>query len=365
MKRIEFSFLERSYTEIAAEIDTAVQRVLRSGQYLMGSECASFEDLFKQYLVGQEEGYVVGVTSGTDALRLSLLAAGVVPGDEVITIATTAIPTVIAVCSVGAIPVFCEVDKDTWLLDHNHLEKLITKKTKAIIPVHLYGFCSEMDKICEISKKYNIAVIEDVAHATGSFYKGRRAGTLADYGAFSFYPTKNIGAFGNGGAVFVRTKETYDRLTMLRNCGQVDRYHTDLSIGIHSWLDEIQAAILKVKLQYLDAWNDTKAALAKKYQQSIGLQHQVAYSGVIPAYYLFVVKTTRRAELAQYLKDHGIETLIHYPIALYNQKAFLKYKQDTLAVSEELSNQVLSLPFHQNITDSEVQYLFDIIKQFK
>ena len=369
--KIPFLSLKQQYEEIKEEIDFCTQKVLSSGWYILGKECEQFEYEFKNYLVGNNEGYVIGVNSGTDAIRLSLIAARVGYGDEVITVANTAIPTISAICSVGAVPVFCDVDENTWLIDYRQVEPLITRKTKAIIPVHLYGFCAEMDKICEIAKKYNLVVIEDVAQACGALYKNRKAGTIGNYGAFSFYPTKNIGACGDGGGIFVKSKEEYEKIKMLRNYGQSSKYYADIENGINSRLDEIQASILRIKLKYLDKWNSIKSKFATIYKEKIKqsylpFQYQENYDGVEPAYHLFVVKLLKgsRTNLIDYLSEVGIEVLIHYPIALYNQKAFRKYKSVELPVTENLTKNILSLPFHQYLSSVEIDYIFDKLKSY-
>jgi len=368
---IPFLSLKQQYKEIKKEINSAVLKTIGSGWYILGKECEHFEQEFKNYLIGAPEGYVIGVNSGTDAIRIALVASGVGYGDEVITVANTAIPTVSAICSVGAVPIFCDVDKDTWLIDYGQIETLITDKTKAIIPVHLYGFCVEMGKIFEIARKHNLIVIEDAAQSCGSEYKKQKAGTIGDYGAFSFYPTKNIGACGDGGAIFVKSKDKYERIKMLRNYGQSSKYYADIEGGINSRLDEIQSTILRVKLKYLDRWNSLKSKLATVYKEKIKdnklpLQFQQATEEVNSAYHLFVVKLQKgeRKDLIDFLAENGIETLIHYPIPLYKQAAFKKYKIKELLFTEDLMKNIVSLPFHQYLRPGEVAYIFNILKAY-
>jgi len=365
---IPFLNLKQQYEEHKDEIDSAVLRVLKSGWYILGKECDEFESNFKNYLVGKEEGYIIGVNSGTDALRLSLIAAGIGTGDEVITVANTAIPTVSAICSVGAIPVFCDVDIKTWLMDQNLIEELITTKTKAILPVHLYGFCAEMDEICDIAKLHDLVIIEDVAQATGAIYNDKKAGTIGNYGAFSFYPTKNLGACGDGGAIFVRDVDKYEKLLRLRNYGQKSKYFADTENGINSRLDEMQAAILNSKIKYIDEWNNSKAKIAQRYIDAIDLlgiplQYQIAYEKVQPAYHLFVVSLLngKRDDLITKLEHNEIQTLVHYPIPIYNQISFRKYKKHDLKVTETLTNNILSLPMHPYISEAEIDYIADIV----
>lgn len=365
---IPFLSLKQQYEQHKAEIDSAVIRVLESGWYILGKECDEFESNFKNYLVGAEEGYVIGANSGTDALRLSLIAAGIGSGDEVITVANTAIPTVSAICSVGAKPVFCDVDDNTWLMDPNLIEELITAKTKAILPVHLYGFCADMDKICDIAKTHDLTIIEDAAQATGAMYAYNKAGTIGDYGAFSFYPTKNLGACGDGGAIFVKDRDKYEKLKKLRNYGQSSKYIANAENGINSRLDEIQAAILTIKIKYIDEWNDLKARIANRYIDQIDLleipvQYQFAHEKVQPAYHLFVVRLLNgnRDNLIATLEQNGIQTLIHYPIPIYNQTSFSKYKKCDLEVTETLTNNILSLPMHPYLTETEIDYIAEIV----
>ena len=365
---IPFLSLKQQYEQHKAEIDSAVIRVLESGWYILGTECDQFESNFKNYLVGDEEGYTIGVNSGTDALRLSLIAAGIGSGDEVITVANTAIPTISAISSVGATPVFCDVDKRTWLMDSNLMEESITEATKAIVPIHLYGFCADMDKICEVAEAHNLKVIEDAAQATGSMYGDRKAGTIGDYGAFSFYPTKNLGACGDGGAIFVKDRDKYEKLKRLRNYGQSSKYIANAENGINSRLDEIQAAILNIKIKYVDEWNNSKTKIAKRYIDKINLlgipvQYQIAYEKVQPAYHLFVVRLLNgnRDNLITTLEHNGVQTLIHYPIPIYNQTSFSKYKKCDLEVTETLTNNILSLPMHPYMTETEIDYIAEIV----
>jgi dTDP-4-amino-4,6-dideoxygalactose transaminase len=365
---IPFLSLKKQYQQHKAEIDSAVIRVLESGWYILGKECDEFEAIFKRYLSGDDEGYVIGVNSGTDALRLSLIAAGIGDGDEVITVANTAIPTISAICSVGAKPVFCDVDDKTWLMDPNLIEELITANTKAIIPVHLYGFCADMDKISDITKSHDLVMIEDAAQATGALYGNRKAGTIGDYGAFSFYPTKNLGACGDGGAIFVKDRDKYEKLRKLRNYGQSSKYFADTENGINSRLDEIQAAILKTNIKYIDEWNDSKARIAKKYIDMINsfnmpVKYQIGYENIQPAYHLFVIRILKgnRDDLIAKLKENGIETMIHYPIPIYDQISFSKYKKCDLEVTETLTHNILSIPMNPHITETEIEYIAKIL----
>lgn len=362
--KVPFLDLRSQYLELREEIDAAVLGVLDSGRYILGKKCEEFELAFKGYLVGEDEGYVVGVNSGTDALKLSLLAAGVGPGDEVITVANTAIPTATAICSVGAIPVFCDVDRRTWLMDAVQIEAHVTSRTKAIIPVHLYGGVCDMNTILEVAGKFGLQVIEDTAQATGSLYKGKRCGTLGDFGAFSFYPSKNLGACGDGGAVFVRSAASKELLSRLRNYGQGSRYRADIVSGENSRLDELQAAILSIKLRHLDRWNRKRMEVAscylsKLHDRGFSVQVQMDTEGAEPAKHLFVVRVDprQRERIMKDMEIEGVQSLIHYPMPLYQQPAFSHYKKQQNAVAEELCASVISLPFHQYLVIDKINFI--------
>lgn len=362
--KVPFLDLRTQYLELREEIDEAVLGVLDSGWYIQGKKCEEFELAFKGYLVGDDEGYVVGVNSGTDALKLSLLAAGIGPGDEVITVANTAIPTATAICSVGAIPVFCDVDRRTWLMDAVKIGAHVTSRTKAIIPVHLYGGACDMNTILEVAGKFGLQVIEDTAQATGSLYKGKKCGTLGHYGAFSFYPSKNLGACGDGGAVFVRSADSKELLSRLRNYGQGSRYRADMVSGENSRLDELQAAILSIKLRHLDRWNRKKVEVASCYLSKLHdcgfpVQVQMNTEGAEPAKHLFVVRVDprQRERIMKDMEIEGVQSLIHYPMPLDQQPAFSHYKKQQNAVAEELCASVISLPFHQYLAIDKIDYI--------
>ena len=368
--KIPFLDLRTQYLELKQEIDAAAARALDSGWYILGKECEAFERAFKEYLAGDDEGYVVGVNSGTDALKLSLLAAGVGPGDEVITVANTAIPTATAICSIGAVPVFCDVDPATWLLDPERIASCVTARTKAIIAVHLYGAACDMARITAVAESHGLAVIEDVAQATGAGYAGRKCGTVGDFGAFSFYPSKNLGACGDGGAVFVKSAEKRDLLTKLRNYGQSSRYRADMAGGENSRLDEIQAAILSAKLPHLERWNGRRVELAVLYrrlltEKGVPVNTQREYDGSNSANHLFVVTVQadlRDAVMAKLL-EKGVQTLIHYPHPIYRQPAFERFSRQSNPVCENLCDSVLSLPFHQYLSSVELEHVADSLRE--
>ena len=361
---IPFLDLHSQYVELKHDIDAAVARVLNSGWFILGRESEAFELAFKEYLVGDGEGHVIGVNSGTDALKLSLLAAGIKPGDEVITVANTAIPTATAICSLGAVPVFCDVDPSTWLMDAGLIPALITPKTRAIIPVHLYGAPCDMTRLMAVAGRFGLALVEDTAQATGALCNGRQCGTIGDFGAFSFYPSKNLGACGDGGAVFVRSAQAADRLRQLRNYGQISRYRADLKHGENSRLDEMQAAILLAKLPNLERWNQLRRQAASAYRSCLAqgagrLRLQHYYQGAEPAHHLFVAAAPagERNQVMDDLAARGIQTLIHYPHPLYEQPAFAPYKRMPNPVAEQLCASVFSLPLHQYLTAGQIEYI--------
>jgi len=364
--KIPFLDLRTQYLELKDEIDAAVMRVLDSGWYILGKECEIFERSFKEFLVSDSEGYVIAVNSGTDALKLSLLGAGVEPGDEVVTVANTAIPTVTAICSIGAVPVFCDVDPGTWLIDPSLITQHITRRTKALLPVHLYGGVCEMDALQSIAEQHGLKLVEDVAQATGSRHRGRQCGTVGDFGAFSFYPSKNLGANGDGGAIFVKSAEVCERLRMLRNYGQSCRYRADLIGGENSRLDEMQAAILSVKLKQLQRWNVLRMERGEYYRRRLeaaGLpietQQDTPDSSAVMHLCVIKVEPSLRESIQLRLSERGIQTLVHYPVPLYRQRAFSPFMRMPNPHSENLCDSVISLPFHPYLSEQEIDFIVD------
>jgi dTDP-4-amino-4,6-dideoxygalactose transaminase len=359
---VPFGDLKVHYKSIKEKIDSAVQRVLESGYYILGPELQTFEANFAGYLGSK---YAVGCASGTEAIYLALVAAGVKHGDEVIVVAHTAVPTINAISMTGAEPVFVDIDPHTYIMDVSLVEKKITKKTKAIVPVHLYGQMVEMEPLLKLAATKGIPVIEDVAQATGATYKSSKAGTLGEFGAFSFYPSKNLGAFGDGGAVCTNTKEGYDRLLHLRNYGQSKRYYHD-EIGINSRLDEIQAAILAVQLPFVFEWNERRRQIAARY--TAGLKDIVATPQAINhhVFHLYVIQTGDRDGMQKYLSEKAIGTLIHYPVPAHLQKAYsyLGYKPGDLPVTEFVTKRILSLPMFPQLTDEQVDLVIDEVRNY-
>jgi dTDP-4-amino-4,6-dideoxygalactose transaminase len=364
--KIPFGDLKPQYSHLKKEIDGAVRQVIERGWFILGEEVAAFEKEFSFYC-GSSFG--VGVGSGTEALHLSLIALSVGHGDEVITVPNTAVPTVSAISFAGAVPKFVDINPDTYTIDVTKIESAITEKTKAIIPVHLYGQCADMDAILDISKKYNLAVIEDACQAHGATYKGKKAGSMGDAGCFSFYPSKNLGAFGDGGIVVTNDAAIAERLKLLRNYGQEKRYFHRIK-GFNSRLDEIQAAILRVKLKCLDQWNTTrmgKAALYKRLLRDVSniiTPIEAPYSSHV--YHLFVIRCEERNNLQGFLSEKGIGTLIHYPRPIHLQESYkdLRCEKGDLPVAEHCAETILSLPLYPEIKDSEIEFIVAAIKDF-
>ena len=363
--KVPFGDLKVHYQSYKSDLDTAVARVLESGHYILGPELERFEGEFAQFLGSTS---AVGCASGTDAIYLALAACGVTSGDEVLVVAHTAVPTISAISMTGATPVFVDIDQNAYVMDAGKLKEKITSRTKAIVPVHLYGQMADIETIMKIAAEHGLKVIEDVAQATGATYEGGRiAGTIADYGAFSFYPSKNLGAFGDGGAVVTNSKENYDKLIMLRNYGQSKRYYHD-TIGINSRLDEMQAAILSAQLPYVRAWNDRRKQIAERY--TAGLKDYVVTpretSWGTHVYHLYVIQTDNRDDLQSYLLEKGVQCLIHYPIPAHLQKAYayLGYKKGDLPVTEEVTGRILSLPMFPELTDEQVDIVISTIKDY-
>jgi dTDP-4-amino-4,6-dideoxygalactose transaminase len=352
------------YQAYKAELDAAVARVMESGHYILGPELDKFEKDFATFLGAK---YTVGCASGTEAIYLALAACDVGPGDEVLVVAHTAVPTISAISMTGATPVFVDIKASTYVMRETELEAKITPKTKVIIPVHLYGHMAEMETIMKVAAKHGLKVMEDVAQATGATYRGQTAGTIGDYGAFSFYPSKNLGAFGDGGAVSTNSEENYKKLVMLRNYGQSKRYYHDI-VGINSRLDEIQCAILGAQLPYVHEWNDRRREIADRY--TAGLKDvvitPVEQPGCKHVYHLYVIQTPYRDELQEYLLERGIQCLIHYPIPAHLQQAysFLGYKPGTLPTTEHVVKRILSLPMFPELTDDQVDMVIEGIKDF-
>jgi dTDP-4-amino-4,6-dideoxygalactose transaminase len=352
---VPFGDLARQTAAIRPELDTAIDRVLRSGRYLFGDELDRFESAFATWC-GVE--YAVGVANGTDAVTIALQAVGVGPGDEVITAANTCVPTVVGIENAGAVAVLVDAEAETRTLDPSLVEAAITPRTKALLPVHLYGQCADLGALGEIATRHGLALVEDCAQAHGAEIDGRRAGSIGDAAAFSFYPTKNLGALGDGGAVVTRDAAAAERARLLRNYGERERFEHVLR-GRNSRLEALQAAVLDVKLAYLDRWIDRRRAIAARYSDAL------AGTAVTPAreatggrhvYHLYVVETSDRDAFRAGLADAGVETAVHYPRPIHLQPAYRELGEGReLPVSEQLAASVVSVPLYPELTDDEVE----------
>ena len=362
---VPFSPVWNSYALLSTKIDSAMRGVFNSGQFILGRELTRFENEFADY-IGVKHS--IGVSSGLDALHLVLRAWEIGKGDEVIVPAQTFIATWLAVSYTGATPVPVDVDVNTFNINPRLIEPKISSKTKAIIPVHLFGQPAEMNSIKVLAAKYNLKVLEDSAQAHGSLYKGQKCGGLGDAGAFSFYPTKNLGAFGDGGAITTNDSDLYDKLISLRNYGSDQKYiHTYK--GFNNRLDEIQAAILSVKLKQLDEWNGLRAQAAERYLFELGsLKDKVCLPitnyETKHAWHQFVIRCKERNALKGYLAKNNIETLVHYPVPPYKQQAYKEFNDQKYPAAEETANTCLSLPMSPFISEKEQNYVVQKIKNY-
>ncbi len=362
--RIPFLDVGATYVELKTEIDSAIQRVLDGGRYIQGEEVLTFESEFAEY-VGAE--HCVGVGNGLDALKLALRAVGVTEGDEVIVPSHTFIATWLAVTQCGAKPVGVDTEIYGYNIDASLIESAITSKTKAIVMVHLYGQPASIDDILEIAKRYDIKVIEDAAQAHGAVYKGRRLGSHSDVVAWSFYPGKNLGAFGDGGAITTNNSIFANRIRSESNYGSLLKYeHNEL--GINSRLDPIQAAVLKVKLQYLEIWNVRRRKLAKYYLSNIDEKLLPWKNYLDPgdsSWHIFPIEIDLRDEMIKYLEQNGIESLLHYPKPPHKQGAYLEeFKQQSFPLTELKCSRLASIPIGPHLDIESVEYITDKINGF-
>lgn len=359
-RRIPFNTLLPAHELLAAEIRSAVDRVLSSGWFILGPELEAFEARFAAY-VGVK--HAVGVASGTDAIELALRAAGVGPGDEVITVSHTAVATVCAVERAGATPVLVDIDPATYTMDPSHVEAAITPRTAAILPVHLYGQTADMTALEATARRHKLLLIEDCAQAHGAMHRGRMAGSIGKLAAFSFYPTKNLGAYGDAGAVATDDADLAGRLRRLRNYGQEER-HLHVEPGINSRLDELQAAILAVKLQHLDEHNEIRRRLATTYRDSIsGATLPAVDERDRHAYHLFVVRHPSREAMRAWLERRGVGTAVHYPKAIHQQPAY-RHLQARLPETEKAVEEIVSLPMYVGLSVKEARHVGGLISEF-
>jgi dTDP-3-amino-3,4,6-trideoxy-alpha-D-glucose transaminase len=352
---VPFVDLGREGAAIRAELDAAIGRVLDSGRFLLGEEGRAFEE---EFAAGMGAEHAVGVASGTDAVELALRAVGIGPGDEVVTQANTCVPTVTAIVRAGGTPVLCDVDPGSAVMDLDSLADAMGERTRAVVPVHLYGQCADTEAIVELCEPRGIAVVEDCAQAHGASLRGRPAGTIGAAGAFSFYPTKNLGAFGDGGAVVTGIKEIAARLRLLRHYGQTDRYRHE-TFGVNSRLDELQAAVLRAKLPHLGEWTKRRREIAARYTAALvdtPVEPLAELADRRHVFHLYVVRAPDRYRLQADLDAKGIATLIHYPIPIHRQPPFADLAAGrSLENAEALCESVLSLPLYPGLTDEQVE----------
>lgn len=363
--QVPFLDLGAQYPAIAAEIDATTSKVILESDFILGRELRLFEEEFAAYCGAR---HAVGMDSGTSALELALRAYGIGPGDEVITVANTFIASALAISHCGAKPILVDADPATYTMDVAALSNAITPDTKAIIPVHLYGQPADMDPIMRLAGKYGLVVIEDACQAHGACYKGKRVGSLGHAAAFSFYPGKNLGAYGDGGMVVTNDRQVATRLEMLRNYGQKEKYH-HLTQGYNRRLDTLQAAVLRVKLRHLDEWNSARRQHAERYRRlleghGVAVPREASYAESV--WHLFVIRTDQRDELKAHLANRGIGTGIHYPVPIHLQPAYrdLGYARGSLPVTEHFASRILSLPMYAELTPQGVEAVAEAVRDF-
>lgn len=363
---VPFATVARMHEEIRAEMDVAYAHVCDSAWFIQGKAYSDFEQEFAEYCGVK---YSVGVGNGLDAIMLVLRALSIGSGDEVIIPSHTFIATALAVMYAGATPVFCEVDEESFNISPENITPLVTQRTKAVIPVHLYGQPADMDGINVVAKKHGLVVIEDAAQAHGALYKGKTTGSLGGAAAFSFYPGKNLGALGDGGAVTSNDLGLCEKIHMLSNYGSSVKYRHDLT-GFNSRLDELQSALLSVKLRHLPRWTTERQGIAKRYLREIQnplIRLPSVCNDRTHVWHLFVVRCERRNALRDYLNKNGIDTLIHYPTPMHLQPAFQGFglKKGSLPIAERIAEQVLSIPIFNGMTDGEISFVIEKINTFK
>jgi dTDP-4-amino-4,6-dideoxygalactose transaminase len=373
MDKIVMVDLHTQYLSIKDEIDQAIQEVLNSTSFIQGEQVQQFAQLLAKY---NDVEYVVPCANGTDALQIAMMALDYKPGDEIILPVHTYVATAEVIALLGLTPVFTEVDGDTFNIDVNQLENKITPRTRAIVPVHLYGQCADMEPLLKIAKQHKLDVIEDTAQALGATYtfsngKQMRAGTMGTIGTTSFFPSKNLGCYGDGGALFTRDEQLAKKIKMIANHGQSIKYQHDI-IGVNSRLDTLQAAILKVKLKYLDQYTEARNKGADFYSEQLknikGIQIPARAKNSTHVFHQYTLKINdgKRDELKKHLEDKGVPTMIYYPIPLHLQKAYSRdgFGEGSFPLTESLSKEVISLPIHTEIKEEQLNYIVNSIKEF-
>jgi dTDP-4-amino-4,6-dideoxygalactose transaminase len=365
-RHIPFVDLQAQYQNIKADVDAAVARVMARGDFILGEDVQLFEQEFAAFC---KSPHCVALANGTEALQLALLACGVGPGDEVITTSHTFIASVLAITQAGARPVLVDCEPRFGTIDLDQVESVVTPRTKALLPVHLYGQPADMDPLLEIAQRHNLTVIEDACQAHGADYKGRRCGTLGDIAAFSFYPGKNLGACGDGGAITTTRPQLAERVRLLRNYGQRVKYE-HLCKGFNCRLDTVQAAVLRIKLRHLETWNKSRQRAAATYDRLLG-GSPVQIPAVAPyathVFHLYVIQTEHRARLQSALDAARISHGIHYPVPVHLQPAYadLGYRAGSFPVAEAMARRVLSLPMYPELADSQIERVVRICRQHR
>lgn len=362
---VKFLDFSKQYETIAVEVETKVIKILRSSKYILSDEVKTFEGNLAQYC---NVSHAVGVANGTDSLVIALKALGVGAGDEVITTPFTFFATAEAISLVGALPVFVDINEDNFCIDKTKIEEKISPRTKAIIPVHIFGQMADMDEILDIASRHNLKVIEDACQAIGAEYKTKKSGSMGDIGCFSFYPTKNLSCAGDGGALVTNDEDLYEKMLLLREHGSKLRYHNEI-IGCNSRLDEIQAGILNVKFKYLEAWNKSRELTAFRYKSSFEDLDNIILPHVDNdkkhVYHLYSVKTDTRDEFKKYLDENGIGNGVYYPVALYNQKPYKSFCDPALfPVTERVAQQIISLPMYPGLPQEQQDKVINCVVEY-
>lgn len=363
---VHFSNPKAQYLSHKSDIDNAISKTLESGWYILGEQVKLFEEEFSRY-IGTK--YAIGVGSGTEALHIALKSCGIGAGDEVLTVSHTAVATISAIELCGASPVLVDIEEDYFAMDPSKIEGLITPKTKAIIPVHIYGQPVNLTEVLRIAKRHNLRVIEDCAQAHGATFGGKKVGSFGDVACFSFYPTKNLGAIGDGGALVTNNPGLAERIRLIREYGWAERYISHIT-GWNSRLDELQAAVLRIKLGTLDYDNLQRAKIAEVYDRSLKESELVVPArrkGTTHVYHLYVIRTKHRDKLKRFLEQKEIGTGIHYPVPVHLQKAYKDRLKgaDSLSVTECIANEILSLPMYPELPEKDLKYTLNAIKEFQ
>ena len=368
-KIIKFLDLPANYYKIKEEIDNSIINNINNSQFIHGTDVQLFENEFAEFL---NIKHCIGVANGTDALEIAINSLNFEPGTEIITQANTFIATALGISNNNLIPVFVDVNMDTMMIDHTQIEKNITPKTRAICVVHLYGTSPNMTEIINIATKYNLIVIEDCAQSHGSLYNDKRTGTFGDIACFSFYPGKNLGCYGDGGAIVINSDNLYNRVKLLHNLGSKEKYFHQIK-GRNSRLDNIQAGILRIKLRNLEHNNELRRHCAKLYNKLLNIPLLLNKIKIIeinekstPVWHLFIIRVldNQREKLQKYLKDNGIETGIHYPVPIHKQEAYVENNSESYPNTETLATEILSLPMYPELPHDDIIFICDKIKQF-